>query len=105
MTIGTGYMLAGIAVMSGVTWAIRMIPLALIRRRFKNRFLLSFLYYLPYGVLAAMIYPAVFTSCGSVAASAVGAAAAIILAFFKAKLIVVAGVAVLAAWLAGFFLG
>ena len=58
------YMLAGIAVMSGVTWAIRMIPLAVIRKRFKSRFLLSLLYYLPYGVLAAMIFPAVFTSCG-----------------------------------------
>ena len=55
----TAYMLIGIAVMSGVTWAIRMIPLALIRRKFRNRFFLSLLYYLPYGVLAAMIFPAV----------------------------------------------
>ena len=97
----TGYMLAGIAVMSGVTWAIRMIPLALIRRKFRNRFFLSFLHYLPYGVLAAMIFPAVFTCCGSLAASCIGTAVAVILAFFHAKLIVVSAAAVFAAWLAG----
>lgn len=97
----TGYMLAGIAVMSGVTWAIRMIPLAVIRRRFRNRFLLSLLYYLPYGVLSAMIFPAVFSCCGSVAASVIGCAAALLLAFFNAKLLVVAAAAVFAAWGAG----
>lgn len=99
-----GYVLLGIAVMSGVTWAIRMIPLALIRRRFTNRFLLSFLYYLPYGVLAAMIFPAVFTSCGSIPVSVIAAAAAVLLSFFHAKLTLVAAVSVAAAWLAGLFL-
>ena len=100
----TGYMLAGIAVMSGVTWAIRMIPLALIRRKFKNRFFLSLLYYLPYGVLSAMIFPAVFSSCGSIPASAAGAVTALILSFFRAKLIVVAAAAVFVSWLTGVFL-
>ncbi len=95
----TPYLLAGICVMSGVTFAIRAVPLAAIRKRFKNRFLLSFLYYLPYGVLSAMIFPAVFTSCGSVAASAVGCVTALVLAFFRCKLIVVAAAAVAAAWL------
>lgn len=99
-----GYVLAGIAVMSGITWAIRMVPLALIRRRFTNRFLLSFLYYLPYGVLAAMIFPAVFTSCGSVPVSAIAASAAVLLSLFRARLTVVAAVSVAVAWLAGLFL-
>lgn len=100
----TGYMLAGIAVMSGITWAIRMIPLALIRRRFKNRFFLSFLYYLPYGVLAAMIFPAVFTCCGSVPVSVIGTAAAVLLSFFHAKLTLVAAASVAVAWIAGLLL-
>ena len=90
--------------MSGITWAIRMIPLALIRRRFTNRFLLSFLYYLPYGVLAAMIFPSVFTACGSVPVSAAAAAAAVLLSFFHAKLTVVAAVSVAVAWLGGVLL-
>ena len=100
----TGYVLAGIAVMSGVTWAIRMIPLALIRRKFRNRFLLSFLYYLPYGVLAAMIFPSVFSSCGSIPVSVIAAAAAVLLSLFHAKLTVVAAVSVAVAWLAGLLL-
>ena len=102
--MSTGYMLAGIAVMSGVTWAIRMVPLALIRRKFKSRFLLSFLYYLPYGVLAAMIFPAVFSACGSVPVSVIGTAAAVLLSFLHAKLTVVAAVSVAVVWLAGLFL-
>ena len=43
----TGYMLTGILVMSGVTYLIRALPIALVRRRLKSRFLLSLLYYLP----------------------------------------------------------
>lgn len=99
-----GYVLAGIAVMSGVTWAIRMIPLALIRRRFTNRYLLSFLHYLPYGVLAAMIFPAVFSACGSIPVSVIGAVAAVLLSFFRAKLTLVAAASVAVAWLAGVLL-
>ena len=95
----TSYMLAGILVMSGVTFAIRAVPLAAIRKRFKDRFLLSLLYYLPYGVLSAMIFPAVFTSCGSVIPSAVGCVTAVVLSFFRCKLIAVAAAAVATAWL------
>ena len=102
--MNTGYMLAGIAVMSGITWAIRMLPLALIRRRFTNRFLLSFLYYLLYGVLAGMIFPAVFSACGSVPVSVVGTAAAVLLSLLHARLTVVAAVSVAVAWLAGVIL-
>lgn len=101
----TGFMLLGIAVMSGVTWAIRMIPLAVVRKKFKNRYFLSLLYYLPYGVLSAMIFPAVFSSCGSIPASSAGAGVALILSFFRAKLIVVAAAAVITAWMVGMMIG
>ena len=33
-----------LAVMAGVTYLIRMLPLVLVRRKIENRFLLSFLY-------------------------------------------------------------
>ena len=42
-----------IAVMAGVTYLIRMIPLTLVRKRIKSRFLNSFLYYIPYTVYSA----------------------------------------------------
>lgn len=46
-------------VMSAVTLAIRIIPLTLIRQQIKNRFLRSFLYYVPYVTLAVMTFPAI----------------------------------------------
>ncbi len=45
--------------MSVVTLAIRIVPLTLIRRQIKNRFLRSFLYYVPYVTLAVMTFPAI----------------------------------------------
>ena len=46
-------------VMSAVTFAIRVLPLTLIRRQVQNRFVRSFLYYVPYVTLAVMTFPAV----------------------------------------------
>ena len=46
-----------IAVMAVVTYLPRVLPIAILRRKIKNRFLNSFLTYMPYGVLAAMVFP------------------------------------------------
>ena len=54
-----------IAVMALVTYLIRMLPLVIFRKKIENRFIRSFLYYIPYAVLAAMTFPAVFSSTGS----------------------------------------
>ena len=43
-----------ILVMAAVTYLIRVLPLTLIRREIKNRFIRSFLYYVPYVTLAVM---------------------------------------------------
>ena len=45
--------------MAVVTYAIRVLPLTLIRGQIKNRFLQSFLYYVPYVTLAVMTFPAI----------------------------------------------
>ena len=46
-------------VMAGVTYLLRMFPMVLIKEKIKNRFVLSFLHYIPYTVLAAMTVPAI----------------------------------------------
>lgn len=51
---------AYIAVMAGVTYLVRMLPLTLFRKKLNNRFLRSFLFYVPYAVLTVMTVPAVF---------------------------------------------
>ncbi len=48
-----------ILIMGLVSYAIRVLPLTLIRKPIKNRFLLSFLYYVPYVTLAVMTFPAI----------------------------------------------
>ena len=50
-----------IAVMALVSYAIRILPLTLIRKPIKNRFIQSFLYYVPYVTLAVMTFPAMST--------------------------------------------
>ena len=48
-----------IIIMATVTYAIRVIPLAFIRREIKNTFIRSFLYYVPYVTLSVMTFPAI----------------------------------------------
>ena len=60
------YLFISVAVMAMVTYLIRMLPLSLFRKKIKSRFVLDFLYYVPYAVLAAMTIPGVFYSSNSV---------------------------------------
>ena len=69
-----------IAVMAAVSYAIRVLPLTLIRKPIRNRFLQSCLYYVPYVTLAVMTFPAIIhatqTPISGAVALVVGAAAA-----------------------------
>ena len=69
-----------IAVMAAVSYAIRVLPLTLIRKPIRNRFLQSFLYYVPDVTLAVMTFPAIIhatqTPISGAVALVVGAAAA-----------------------------
>ena len=58
-----------LAVMAGVTYLVRMIPLVAIKEKIKNKFLLSFLHYIPYTVLSAMTVPGVFYATGNTASA------------------------------------
>ncbi len=89
-------LLSYIAVMAGVTYLVRMIPLVIFRKKIENRFIKSFLYYIPYAVLAAMTVPAIFYSTGSIWSAAAGLIVALILAFFEKGLVTVALISSLA---------
>lgn len=79
-----------IAVMAGVTYLIRMLPLVIFRKKIQNRFIKSFLYYIPYAVLAAMTFPAIFSSTGNIWSALAGLIVALVLAFFEKGLVTVA---------------
>ena len=79
-----------ILVMAAVTYGIRMLPLALIRKQIKHVTIRSFLYYVPYVTLAVMTFPAILTATDSVLSAALGLAAAVILAYLRRSLFQVA---------------
>ena len=79
-----------ILVMAIVTYLIRMIPLTFMRKKISSRFLLSFMYYIPYTVLSAMTFPAILFGTSCIWSAITGLAAALIAAFFERSLITVA---------------
>lgn len=86
----TGTLIVYIVVMAGVTYLIRMLPLALFQKKIESRFIRSFLYYVPYAVLGTMTFPAIFTSTGSVVSAVAGLIAAVLLALREKSLLTVA---------------
>ncbi|MBR5421548.1 MAG: AzlD domain-containing protein [Lachnospiraceae bacterium] len=79
-----------ILLMALVTYLIRMLPLTLLRKEIKNRFLRSFLYYVPYVTLTVMTIPAILTSTGDIRTGVAGLVCALFLSWKKQSLPVVA---------------
>jgi branched-subunit amino acid transport protein len=68
-------------ILSGSTYLIRALPFALVKHNIKNGFIKSFLYYIPYAVLAAMTLPSVIYSTGNIASGVVGLIVGLIFAY------------------------
>ena len=78
-----------IFIMAITTYVIRVLPLTLIRKPIKSRFIQSFLYYVPYVTLAVMTFPAILTATANIWSAAIGFAIALILAWNRKSLICV----------------
>lgn len=70
-----------IFVMAAATYAVRVIPLTLIRKKIKNNFIRSFLYYVPYATLAVMTFPAVLSATNTPVSAAIALIAGIAAAY------------------------
>lgn len=79
-----------LAVMAGVTYLIRMLPLTVFRREIKSVFVRSFLHYVPYAVLAAMTIPEILSSTGDVRTALAGLVVAVVMAWRGMSLLSVA---------------
>ena len=75
-----------IAVMTVVTYLIRVLPLTLIRKKITNVTLRSFLYYVPYVTLSVMTFPAIINATHSPIAGIAAFAAGLVAAWFNAGL-------------------
>ena len=75
-----------------VIYAVRVLPLTLIRRPIRSRFLRSFLYYVPYVTLAVMTFPAIVRATEQPLAGAAALIAGIAAAWKGCRLLTVAGI-------------
>lgn len=88
-----------IFIMAGVSYLIRVLPLTLIRREIKNRFIRSFLYYVPYVTLSVMTFPAIVQATDSPVAGALALVVGAVAAWFGRSLFTVAVLACLTVFL------
>ena len=79
-----------IFVMAVSIYVIRALPLTLIRRPIRSRFIRSFLYYVPYVTLAVMTFPAIVQATQVPAAGAAALILGVVLAWLGAGLFPVA---------------
>lgn len=90
-----GMVLAATGVMALVTYLPRMLPMAVFKKKIQNRFIRSFLTYVPYAVLSAMTFPAILYSTSEtpsvgIPAAAAGLLVALVLAYHNRGLLTVA---------------
>jgi branched-subunit amino acid transport protein len=76
--------------MAGVTYLVRMVPLVLVNKPIKNKYILSFLYYVPYTVLSVMTVPAIFYATDSYISAAIRFIVAVVAGLLKQSLVKVA---------------
>ena len=79
-----------VAVMAVTTYLIRAIPLTLMKKPIRSRFLRSFLHYVPTACLTAMTFPAILTATEHVVSGAAGRIVGVLLALKNKSLIIVA---------------
>lgn len=92
-------------VMSGSTYLIRSIPFAVINKKIENRFIKSFLYYIPFAVLTAMTFPAILYATDYVVSAAIGFAVALVFAWKGKSLTTVAVAACVAVFVVEVLIG
>jgi branched-subunit amino acid transport protein len=73
-----------------VSYLIRVLPLTLIRKPIKSRFIRSFLYYVPYVTLTVMTFPAILSATNSVYSGLFALILGIIVAYLTENLFIVA---------------
>lgn len=76
--------------MAATTYLLRAVPFFAFSKKIKNRYIRSFLYYIPYTVLTVMTLPAALYATGSVVAAAIGLVAAVVVAIKSKNLLLTA---------------
>lgn len=88
--------------MIAVIYSVRMLPMILLRKNITNRFVRSFLYYVPYVTLAVMTFPAIIDSPDTIASGVAALVVGLVVAWYSGDLFLVAACCCVAAFVAGF---
>jgi len=102
MSLYVRYFIA-ILIMAAVTYIPRAFPLAFFNKQIESKFVRSFLYYVPYAVLASLTFPAIFYCTSNPVAAVIGTIIALVLAYFEQSLVVVAVAAVVGIFIVNLF--
>ena len=98
------YIYVYIAVMALATWFMRVAASLVMKKPITNRFIQSFLYYVPYVTLAVMTFPAIVEATQSPLAGAAALIVGILAAWYGASLLRVAVVCCLTVFVLEFFI-
>ncbi len=101
MNVATHNIYIYIILAASVSYALRVLPVTLLTRPIKNRFIRSFLYYVPYVTLAVMTFPAIVTATGNYAAGILALAVGVVLSWLTGSLPLVAAACCIVAFVAG----
>lgn len=93
------YLAQALVVAALVTYTLRAVPLLLLRREIESRWINSFLYFVPWAVVSAMVIPDIFTSTSSVVSATIGLIVALFLTWRGRSLLVVVLAAAVAVYL------
>ncbi|MFI3327130.1 MAG: AzlD domain-containing protein [Clostridia bacterium] len=88
-----------IFVIALVTYLIRMLPLTLFQKKIENKFIKSFLFYIPYACLTAMTIPSIFYATANPISGICGLIVAIVSSIYSKNLVIVALLACLAVFI------
>ena len=96
--------LPAVILMALVTYLPRVLPMAVFRKEITSEYIKSFLYYVPYAVLASLTFPDIFTSTSGTVTAMIGTLTALLLAYREKSLVVVALCSMLAVFITQLFL-
>ncbi len=91
-------------ILAGSTYIIRAVPFAMVKGKITNRFVRSFLYYIPYTVLAAMTFPLALYATGNIYSASAALLVAVAVAVLEKGLTPVAVASCITAFLVEFFM-
>ena len=93
-----------LGILVGTTYLLRALPFALMKQKIKNRFIRSFLYYVPYVTLSVMTFPAIIHATKSPLTGGAALLLGIVAAWFKAGLFPVAILCCVTVFILEFFI-